>query len=336
MTEFLDSSDIKNNGPALKARMDQDGYLFFRGLLPAEVLEPVRLKWLTIARDAGWVDADKPLEDGIADLNGFCVEPQEPYMAIMYKVYEMPEFHALQQHPHIIDLLGKMLNDDILAHPRIIGRTIFPQRTEFTTPAHQDWIPIQGTAETYTAWIGMSDVPRKMGGLTLNAGSHLGGIYDFKPALGAGATEITDPLDESRWVYSPIEQGDVLFFHSMMVHKGMANTSDRLRLSIDARYQRVSDPVAPGSLLPHGNIAWEDLYRTWPADHPMKYYWHRWNMDVNEYDGRYFQKRDDMALDMGEAGDPNARAVLERIVARGDDPEKQARALTLLKKLNDA
>ena len=334
MPEFLDSNEIKHDGAALKARMDQDGYLFFRELLPKEVLEPVRLTWLAIAQEAGWVKSETPIKEAIADLNGFCVEPQAPYMAIMYKVYTHPAFHAIQQHPHIMDLLKRMLNDDILAHPRIIGRTIFPQRTEYTTPAHQDWIPIQGTAGTYTAWIGMADVPRKMGGLTLNAGSHLGGLYDFKPALGAGGTEITDPLDETKWVYSPIQQGDVLFFHSMMVHKGMSNTSDRLRLSIDARYQRVSDPISASSLDPHGNITWEAIYPTWRADHPLKYYWRPWNMTINAYDSQYVQKRDDMALEMGEAGDPNARAVLERILARGDDPEKRARARTMLEKLD--
>ena len=35
MEPFVDSTDIVMDGPALAARMDQDGYLFIRGLVPA-------------------------------------------------------------------------------------------------------------------------------------------------------------------------------------------------------------------------------------------------------------------------------------------------------------
>jgi len=337
MIPFLDSSDALPDGEELYRRMCRDGYLFVRELIPPDVLEPVRIKWLEIARDAGWVDRRAPLEQGMADLSGFCAEPQPSYMEVMYRLYrEVPEFHAIQHHPRLIDMLARMLGDTILPHARIIGRTIFPKRTEYTTPAHQDWIPIQGCEETITAWIGISDVPKEMGGLQLNAGSHHGGIYNFKPALGAGGTEITDPLDEDQWVYSPQAQGDVLFFHSLTVHRGMANTSDRLRLSIDARFQRVSDPVAPGSLGPHSNgLDWEEFYVDWPEDHPLKYYWKKWNLKVAEYDGSYNEIRDRMALELAETGDPSTRGVLERVVNRGNNPARQKRAQELLNKLSD-
>ena len=60
---------------------------------------------------------------------------------------------------------------------------------------------------------------------------------------------MTEPL-ENAWVNSPIEQGDVIIFHSMAVHKGLANRGNRLRLSIDGRYQRVIDPITADSLKP--------------------------------------------------------------------------------------
>ena len=36
MEPFLDSTDIVDDGPALAGRMERDGYLFVRGLLPVE------------------------------------------------------------------------------------------------------------------------------------------------------------------------------------------------------------------------------------------------------------------------------------------------------------
>ena len=41
---------------------------------------------------------------------------------------------------------------------------IFPKRAEYTTPAHQDYPNIQGTADVYTAWIPLMDCPAPTGG----------------------------------------------------------------------------------------------------------------------------------------------------------------------------
>ncbi len=336
MPKFLDTAPVLSDTAEVKRRLDRDGHLFIRGLLPPDVLEPVRRRWLGFARDAGWVDGSAPLEASVADLNGFCLEPQDRYMAVMHRVYALPEYHAIAYHPNLVDLFERVLGEDILPHGMVIGRTIFPQRTAYTTPPHQDWVPIQGCEDTYTAWIPMSDLPDDMGGLQINAGSHKAGIYDFKPALGAGATTITDPLDEARWMSGSMRQGDVIIFHSLAVHRGRPNKSKRLRLSIDARYQRVSDPVAAKSLNPHGGlITWEQLYKDWPADHKLKYYWRKWDLTIKEYDNSYTHKRDQMAFAMAEAGDPDARAVLERIISRDADPKKRRRAQALLGRLGE-
>ena len=153
----------------------------------------------------------------------------------------------------------------------------------------------------------MSDLAGEMGGLQLSTGSHWGGVYEFRPALGAGGMEVTDKL-EGDWVHNPVEQGDVLFFHSLMVHKGVANRSNRLRLSMDARFQRVDQPIAPGSLEPHGREVrnWEQVYADWPPGSRLKYYWRQYPLKVQPFDPSYFEKRDRMGLEMGAAGDPRA------------------------------
>ena len=334
MKPFKDSTDIAGNGPLLRARMHEDGYLFIRSLLPGEILEALRSAFLEIAREAGWAREDTPKEDAIADVNGFCVEPEPAYMDVYAEMYGLEAFHALQHHPNIVTLLERMAGEPILPHARVIARTIFPQREAYTTPAHQDFIPIQGTAETYTAWIPLADLPFRMGGLQVAAGSHRKGVYDFKPALGAGGIEITDPL-EGAWVNSPFEQGDVLFFHSMLVHKGLPNRSDRLRMSIDARYQRISDPIAPGSILPHSQPnTWENIYRGWKNE-SLKYYWEKYELEIKEYDNSYHDRRDRMALDMAGKGDETAISALQRIIARHNDPAMREKAAELLARFEE-
>ncbi len=314
--------------------MDRDGYLYIKSLLPPELLEVLRLKWLRVLEEVGWLKERTSPEEGIANLGAFYVEPERPYMEVMTRVLSVMEFQAIQHHPALLALLERLLGGAVLPHPRMIGRTIFPQKLEYTTPPHQDWVPIQGTAETYTAWFAVNDLGEEMGGLQLCTGSHRGGIYDFRPALGAGGMEVTDRL-EGEWVHNPVEQGDVLFFHSMMVHKGVANRSNRLRLSIDARFQRIDQPIAPGSLEPHGKEIrnWEQVYAGWPADSELKYYWRKYPLKVKPFDPSYFEKRDRLGLEMAAAGDPRARSVLQRIMARDNDPAKRAQAESLLAKL---
>jgi hypothetical protein len=333
MIPFQDSTDVVEDGAELSSRMETNGYLYVQNLLPAELLEELRLKFLKLARDGGWVKTDAPLDDAIADMNGFCVEPEPNYLEVYHEYYKLPEFHALQHHPALTGLLTRMAGVEIFPHPRLIARTIFPQREEFTTPPHQDFVPIQGTSDTYTAWFPLSDLPAKMGGLTICAGSHRHGVYNFQPALGAGGLEITDPLDGD-WVSGEFKQGDVLFFHSLAVHQGRPNHSDRLRISVDARYQRVSDPVNPDSLEMHGkSITWQEVYADWPTN-DLQYYWKKLDLTFKDFDASYFNKRDEMAIEMAQRGDLRAVSVLQRIAARNPDPEKQKLAVSLLENLN--
>ena len=333
MKPFLDSTGLLD-GAGLYRRIERDGYLFIRNLLPSGDLESLRTEWLLKLEEAGWIQKGFSAAKGIADPRTFCVEPQDAYMDVLHEVYQLRSFHALQQHPQLLRLLEHMLGGAVIPHPRLIGRVIFPQREEYTTPPHQDFINIQGTQETYTAWIPLSSLTAEMGGLQIAAGSHLGGIYDFRPALGAGGLAVTESLEDA-WVNSPIEQGDVIIFHSMVVHKGLPNRGNRLRLSIDGRYQRVSDPITADSLKPHDRRhSWEAIYADWPAADPLKYYWRQWDLRIETFDTSYFERRDQMGLKLAARGDPHSRSILERIIARDPDPAKRVHAAELLSGLD--
>jgi hypothetical protein len=67
------------------------------------------------------------------------------------------------------------------------------------------------------------------------------------------------------------------------VHKGMDNvTADRLRVSVDFRYQGASAPVHPGSLQPHhGRLTWDDVYAGWKSQ-KYQYYWRSQALNVTE------------------------------------------------------
>lgn len=329
MQAFIESSGLVGDGAALAERMRRDGYLFLPGLLPRSDVATVQRQIGEIARDAGWLRRDRPVEDAIADVSGFCVDPDPIYLNTLRRINCLEDYHALKHHPGLIDVLERMLGGAILPHPRVLMRNIFPQHEEYTTKAHQDFPNVQGTTEAYTAWMPLIDCPINVGPLQIAAGSHTNGVYDFDIAGGAGGIEIRDPL-EGRWVSGGFAVGDVLLFHSMTVHKGLPNRSDKLRMSMDVRYQLVSEPFNIDNANPDGQpLSWQQVYADWRSD-ALKYYWQRLPLSLKPFDRQWFDRRDALAFERGQAGDPCARSVLQRIVARDANPAKRARAQQLL------
>ena len=71
----------------------------------------------------------------------------------------------------------------------------------------------------------------------------------------------------------------MLFFNSLTVHKGLPNLSgNRLRLSVDFRYQRASDLVMEKVLTPHQRrLTWEEVYKGWKSDR-YQYHWKQYSL----------------------------------------------------------
>ena len=332
MHPLEDSAPLLMDGPALAARMARDGYLYLPRLLPRDVVAGVQGEVATIARDAGWLRRDVPLADAVADPRGFCVDPEPRYLEVLRRINLLERYHALKHHPRLVWLFERMLDASVFPHPRVLMRNIFPDRPDYTTKAHQDYPNVQGTPEVYTAWMPLIDCPPELGGLQVARGSHTLGVLDFGIGNGAGGIEILDPMD-GRWTGGPMRAGDVLVFHSLTVHKGVENRSDRLRMSIDCRCQRVRDPFNPDNASPDGQpLAWEEVYADWRSDE-LQYYWTRLPLAEAPFDRTWFDRRDALGFALGEAGDRRARSVLQRIVARDHDPAKRERAARLLASL---
>ena len=279
---FTVSNELLDQPEKLREQAQQDGYLFFRELIDADSIYNLRRDFLEICHRHDWAQGGDALMDGIRT-GGPYMEGDDGYWPVLDEFQSMESFHAFAHHPSIIDMLDNLFGEKTLVHPRNIGRIMFPENTKYTTPAHQDYIHIRGTEETYTAWIPLGPCPMELGGLTILSGSHRQGIYPVKPAFGAGGLGIdTEPLeaDGLYWVSDNFEVGDALFFHSHAIHKALPNQSpDRIRLSVDYRYQGCSQPVTEGSLLPHFNrMGWDEIYTSWQSTQ-YQYYWNAFDLN---------------------------------------------------------
>ncbi len=327
LREFTVSNDLLDKPEALRARRDQEGHLFFRGLLPRDDVKEVRRTVLECCRDGGWLVKDSELMEGRADPSKACVEPEPSFLAVYREVQKREGFHSFAHHPALLGLIETVLGEPGLPHPNKIARLSFPQNVAHTTPAHQDFPFIQGSAETFTTWIPLSDCPRELGGLKIDAGTHKGGIYEYHLSLGAGGMSIDTETLPDNWYTTDYQAGDVLLFHSFVVHQALPNlTPDRMRLSVDYRYQARSLPIAETNLTPHtGQVTWEEIYTGWKST-DLQHYWKKVDLTLKGFDTSYLEVRDREAFERARQGDPVARPALLRIAQRDPDPAKRERA----------
>jgi ectoine hydroxylase-related dioxygenase (phytanoyl-CoA dioxygenase family) len=291
MEPFAESNEMLGDAAALRRRAQMDGYLFFRNLVDQHAVREVRREFVRIVHRHGWLDEGADPDD--------CITSQPPRiegMAEFWPVFtdfqRLECFHALAHTPAILDMLESVLGEPVLVHPRNIGRIIFP--TTPPTPPHQDYVHIQGTPDVWTAWIPLGDVSREMSGLAVLPGTHREGVYPVRRMPGAGGVGVdTDGLGAT-WVASDFRIGDALFFHSHTVHKGLPHTAgNRIRLSVDYRYQGVSKPITEGSLLPHFNrFSWDFVYQGWRSKR-YQYYWTDLPLDVVGFDRGVYRSADE-------------------------------------------
>ena len=328
MLPLQDSTSDLDDGPRLATRAAADGYLYFPGLLPAtEVLE-LRAAMLPDLADLGWIID----HTGRANLNKFVDDTDAQVGELVCRHGVLPPTLSLQHHPRLIDLFTRLYGEAVLPLPRVLMRYNFPRRDQHTTPQHQDFPHVQGTARVFTAWIPLGDCVGDMGGLKIAAGSNHLGALPLHPAMGAGGMAV--PGDFSgQWHGSDMRAGDVLLFNCLTVHAGRTNNSDLIRLSVDMRYQPRAEPVTEEWLHPHRRqFSWPELYAAHPGS-PHHYYWRKYQLRTVPYDDSYYAARDRMGLQMAAAGDWRAEATLRRIVGRGTDPEQRAQAIEALRLL---
>lgn len=290
--EFVDSTDLLADPAALRARAEELGYLFFRGLLPPEELATVRRRFLKVLDRRGWLAGDADLNDGIVDARAFAAEPREVLDfcgvgvgADAYRdIQHIEEFHRLAHHPNLLGLFATLFDAPVLPHPRNIARVMIPSPHAVTTPPHQDFIHVQGSQRTWTAWFPLGDCPMALGSLSTLVGSHREGVLSYKQADGAGGLEAYLCDLDYPWAVGDFAAGDVLAFTSQTVHRALPNRyADRIRLSCDFRYQPAADPIEERSLQPHCRIdSWENIYADW-HDRSLSYYWTNRDLQLSQW-----------------------------------------------------
>ncbi len=277
---FVESQNLHGQPAALKERLEEDGYLFFRNLIDPKPLQNLLTAILEICKKHDWLIQGSALMQRRGKNDAYSGYFEST--AVYREIQKLENFHLLSHHPSIVSTLSGILGQQVFPHPRNIARITLPDSAKMTTPPHQDYVFIQGSQESYTAWFPLSDCPKELGGLIMAKGTHKDGILPTHEAEGTGGLCTTIDNEAQKWFASDFKLGDVILFHSLTVHKAYPNiTQNLLRVSCDFRYQPVAEQVVVwDTLRPHMQLhSWEDIYSNWAKDN-HKYYWHQYELHV--------------------------------------------------------
>lgn len=285
MRTFDPANALLADNAALRARFQEDGFLFFRGVLAPSKLLRIRRQIVNICARQRWF---KPATDPMEAMvwTSAKVEGEDDYFAVYDEIQKLEDFHALPHDSAVLDIMRGVLDDTAFPHPLAIARLSFPGIPEWSTPPHQDYPNNQGTQDLYACWIPLSDCPIALGGLSVLRGSHRFGVLPLEFALGPGHRQAMLPPEMAalEWQTVDYQLGDLIVFHSLTVHRALPNHTDRLRLSVDYRFQRENEPVTDICLRPHfSRLRWDDIYHDWRSD-KLKYYWHDKTFTRSEWD----------------------------------------------------
>lgn len=268
-----DANGIALDSSALRAEMDTHGYVMIRGLLCPKDLNQLLGDITAVLHHAGWLRSNSDPFDRIANTGAACFEDDPEFKAVYDQVFCLPSFHGLPHHPVLQQVMKLLIGPHLLIHPKSIGRLIFPNFERAITHAHQDYTAVAGDEATFTAWLPLHDCPLEQGPLRVLDGSHR---FGQQPT--AGQTGCIPPGTErgGDWVGGEIYAGDLLLFNSLTVHEAAPNRSNRIRISLDCRFQSYQRAINPGALVfaGSGRRSWGTTYANWPSDE-LKYYWTR-------------------------------------------------------------
>jgi hypothetical protein len=234
--ELADAGVIKAKPEALRRRLAEDGYLFFRGLLPAADVRAAQACVLAELRRGGWVtDGEIP-----ADMPS--LSPREALSDQAFRAaIASPAFNKIPYLAPLRRLVRLVLGPGAFSYPMKVLRAVYPERPPDmadTRYVHQDYV-VSGVQDMLTTWVPLMDIPVPLGGLGVRPGSQL----DPPPRCPQVLSE-----DERGWATTNYRVGDVLVFHCLTSHAALPNRAASLRLSGDFRWQR-SDQPAPAQLV---------------------------------------------------------------------------------------
>ena len=265
-TDLRESNDILDDPDALQERMAEDGYLLIRGLHDKETVLAARHQILEKLAEKDMIAPDTSLMDGI--FNPDYPEPTSTGSMGNIELTQLPEFKAVVEGAPIMNFFKHFLGGEARTYDFKWLRTAGPGSG---SPIHYDIVFMgRGTQKLYSCWTPFGDVSLDMGPIVFCIGSNR---FD-KVRQTYGQSDVDRDLIQGHFSDKPIEvvekfggnwatttfsAGDVIIFSMFMMHASLVNTSNKIRITADTRYQLASEAIDERWIgeKPKGHYAWK-------------------------------------------------------------------------------
>jgi len=264
-----------------RERLRRDGYLVVEDVFdPVEDFGPLYADWQSILDDlAGRLIGEGlltsayeslPFEQRLlavtaesrSNLGGhFDISLPQSNVSLDTPLCVSPAVFALLTGKRLLDVVEELIGPEITSNPTQHVRMKLPQRNEAdarngltaAVPFHQDQgvlLPEADDSQILTCWVAVTDADETTGCLRVYPGTERGTLVahctgDSPVMRGPGQIGIPSRLlPEGSSKPLPMRAGSALFFDRTLIHgSGENHTADRVRISLDLRYQPTGQPT---------------------------------------------------------------------------------------------
>lgn len=227
---------------------ERDGFFFVRGGVARDLARAVEAE--VVARIRADPPAAHPGQITYHSGENLLIFPEtgaspaavdpEDYISKVFNCHAEGVSRTLAEQPALTALAADLLGPDIDCFQ---SQYIFKNPGVIGQPWHQDSYYFRFDKQPQVGvWVAISEATLENGCLWVIPGSHAAGrifehVPDRRPAANRGYLEIVGE-DTSRQVPVPMAPGDVLFFHSYLMHMSTDNVAPSRRAAMVFHYGR--------------------------------------------------------------------------------------------------
>ncbi len=253
---MTDSSALRHDPAAMRARFLRDGYVLLRSVLDRAQVIDLRADYFR-RFDPDLLAPGTTPSDGI--FSGTVPPGLPPHGVAGHPAHDVVRdepFDRLTHDPALAEVAGSLVD----APTQLLRRRIlrhFHNASPTASRAHVDFDYMDlGSDEIVTAWIPLGDCPISCGGITYLEGSHhVGSAILDRLRDNTDRPEDRRPISNDlaltaqalggRWRWADFEAGDVVLHSPHLVHASLDNRSATMRLSVDVRFVKAGSAIDP-------------------------------------------------------------------------------------------
>lgn len=221
-----------------RSAWEREGYFILRGFAPRAVCEEQRKRAVELARSDAAGERISPayvLKEPRLESPDRAPEHQVSKIFRLHRHEKL--FRTFSRDPRLLEAVARVLGPDVDC---FLSQFIFKHRGSLGQPWHQDswYFPFDRHPQV-GAWLAITEATMENGPLWVLPGSHAEPVHDVVPdrreGTNLGYVEIVDH-DMSDAVPVLMQPGDLLLFHSHLMHKSTDHEAGAVRAAMVFHY----------------------------------------------------------------------------------------------------